>query len=287
MTRATPRLRRVSACVAIAALPLLAVGAVLPEGHDKANVVIVVTHEFAFDIPPSIPAGLTTFELRNRGKLAHHMGVMRLDSGHTAADGLAALIKAGRGVRPAWLHSVGGPQAAMPGESANATLVLEPGNYLAYCEIPGPDPARHYMKGMIKPFTVIPPSRPGTLPAADIAIDLVDFDFVLSRPLTRGPHVIAISNSAHQPHMVAIKRYSMDHPAGTAASELTAWALDPQGKLGPGDNEGGVTEIPPGATVTMTRNIRPGRYLLICFSADATDGKPHFKHGMQKEIIVQ
>jgi len=35
------------------------------------------------------------------------------------------------------------------------------------------------------------------------------------------------------------------------------------------------------------RDFREGKYLLMCFSPDVTDGKPHFRHGMQKEIIVR
>ena len=253
----------------------------------KPHIVTVVAHEFAFELPDSISAGLTTFELSNRGKFIHHFGLMRLDSGHTAAEGFATIIKVGKGVRPAWLHPVGGPQGAMPGESANATLMLEPGSYLAFCEFPGPDPIRHYAKGMMKELTVTPPSRAGTLPKADVALTLVDYDFVLSHPLTRGRHVIAVTNTAAQPHMVALRRYPIDHPAGTAAKELTAWARDPQGTIGTGKSEGGIMEISPGQTATMSRDFKPGMYLLICFSTDPADGKPHFMHGMQKEITIQ
>ena len=275
---------------ALALLSAISMAAMRPRSpsfaHDKPHVVNVVANDFAFEMPASIPAGLTTFDLRNNGKVIHHLGVMRVDSGHTAADGMATIIRVGKGVRPAWLHPVGGPQGAMPGESANLTLVLGPGSYLAFCEFPGPDPIRHYAKGMMKDFTVTPTSRVGALPKADVAITLVDYDFVLSHPLTRGRHVIVVTNTATQPHMVAFRRYPIDHPAGTAARELTAWAHDPQGTIGPGHSEGGVTEISPGETVTMSRDFAPGMYLLICFTSDASDGKPHFAHGMQKEITI-
>jgi uncharacterized cupredoxin-like copper-binding protein len=290
-----PSARAVSCIVASLAQILIASAGAAQHRYASAhtastsapNVVIVVAHDFAFDLAPSIPAGLTTFELQNRGTQGHHLEIVRLDSGKTASDALAALIKAGRGPRPAWMHSVGGPNAAMPGENSNATLVLGPGSYLAFCEIPGPTSMRHYMKGMVKPFTVTSPARPGDLPSADIVLNLVDYDFVLSHPLTRGHHVIAVSNAGTQRHMVLIKRFPSNYPAGTTARDLTAWALDPQGKPAPGHNEGGVTEISPGATVVMSRDFLPGRYLLICFSADEKDGKPHFMHGMQKEITIQ
>ena len=272
--------------VASAAAPHLRFASA-PAASADSHVVIVVAHDFAFDLPPSISAGLTTFELRNHGTQGHHLEIVRLDSGKTAGDAVAALMKAGRGPRPAWMHAIGGPNAAMPGESSNATIVLGPGSYLAFCEVPGPTPMRHYMKGMVKPFIVTLPARLGKLPAADVVLDLVDYDFVLSHPLTRGRHVLAITNAGTQRHMVVIKRFPSSYPPGTAANNLAGWAMNPQGKPAPGASEGGVTEISPGTTVAMSRHFRPGRYLLICFSADEKDGKPHFVHGMQKELTIE
>ena len=254
---------------------------------EHANVVRVVAHDFALDLPASIPAGLTTFRLLNRGKQMHHMSVVRLGEGKTAADGIAALIKVGRGVRPEWLHPVGGPNAPMPGGDSQATLILEPGNYLAYCEIPGPDPTPHFMKGMAKGFVVTAPARAGVLPRAELSIRLTDYDFVIPRALTRGRHAIAVTNAASQSHMLVLHRFPISYAAGQGTKEFLAWANDPKGAPAPGEAAGGVTEIPPGATVVMRGDFAPGRYLLICFVPDAKDGKPHFMHGMQKEIIVK
>jgi hypothetical protein len=248
----------------------------------KPNVVTVVARDFSLDLPASIPAGLTTFHLVNRGKQEHHMTVVRLGQGKTAAEALKAIIDAGKGPRPVWLHQVGGPQALMPRTEGNATLVLEPGDYLAFCEVPGPDPAPHFMKGMAKAFTVTGPSRPGVLPAADVALSLSDYDFTFDHPLTRGRHTVAVTNSASQPHMLVMMRF----PPKQGMKQFIDWAMNPQGKLSPGHAAGGVTEIPPGATVVFSENFPPGRYGMICFSPDPTDGKPHFVHGMQKEFDV-
>ena len=247
------------------------------------NVVTVVAHDFAFDLAPSIPAGLTTFRLLNKGKQEHHFSLMRLDKGKTVADGFAALIKAGQGVRPAWMHPVGGPNAISPGGESRATVVLQPGNYMAYCEVPGPDPAPHFAKGMVKGLVVTGPASTASLPAADVAIKLTDFDFVFSRPLTRGHHVIAVTNTGTQPHMLVIQR----HPTGKGNKEFLDWANNPKGQSAPSQGMGGVTEIAPGATVVMEGNFAPGRYGLICFVPDTKTGKPHFMLGMQKEITVK
>ena len=249
----------------------------------KPNVVTVTARDFAFELPASIPAGVTTFHFVNKGALAHHMTIVRLDEGRTAAEALKTVMTIGRAPRPEWMHPVGGPQSAEPGVEANATLVLEPGNYLVFCEVPGPEPVPHYMKGMAKALTVAGPAHAGALPVADVALSLTDYDFTFARPLPRGRHVVAVTNHGSQVHMVVINRF----PPGQGLDDFLAWADNPQGKRPPGWMMGGVTEIPPGATVTFTRNFIPGHYGMICFTPDEKDGKPHFMHGMRKEFDVR
>ena len=181
------------------------------------------------------------------------------------------------------MHAVGGPQAITPGVGGNATVMLVPGNYFAFCEIPGPDTIPHFMKGMAKAFTVTGPSRAGPLPTADLTLSLTDFDFIFSRPLTRGHHVIAVTNNGAQNHMLVMSRF----PKGQGLKEFLDWANNPNGKPAPGHTAGGVTEIPPGTTVTFSDDFPPGHYGMICFIPDSKDEQPHFVHGMQKEFEVR
>jgi uncharacterized cupredoxin-like copper-binding protein len=265
----------------LAALSLLLAAAA--SHAPKPNVVTVTARDFAFELPASIPAGVTTFRFVNKGALAHHMTIVRLDEGRTAVEALKAVMAVGRGPRPEWMHPVGGPQSAKPGIEANATVLLEPGNYLVFCEVPGPDPVAHYMKGMAKALTVTGPAHAGALPTADVALSLTDYAFTFAHPLTRGRHTVAVTNHGAQVHMVVINRF----PPGQTLDDFVAWANNPQGRPGPGYTMGGVTEIPPGGTVTFTRNFIPGHYGMICFTPDTKDGKPHFLHGMQKEFEVR
>lgn len=251
-----------------------------PRGSD---IVVVTARDFALEMPDSIPAGLTTFRLMDRGKQNHHMEVVRLDPGKTGADALSALIAAGRAVRPSWMHFVGGPNEMSPGHASNATLILEPGNYLAFCEIPGPDPRPHFMKGMVKAFTVTAPARKAALPSSDLTITMSDYSFTFSHPLTSGHHVIAVTNTDTQPHMLVLHREA----PGEGVEEFLAWGDNPGGKPQPGEGWGGVTTIAPGTTALFEEDFPPGRYFLICFTPDAKDGKPHFAHGMLKEIEVK
>jgi hypothetical protein len=135
---------------------------------------------------------------------------------------------------------------------------------------------------MAKAFTVTAPARQGALPPADVTLSLTDYDFTFAKPLTRGRHTVAVTNNGAQGHMVVLNRF----PKGEGIKEFLDWAMDPKGKLGPGHAMGGVAEIAPGQTVNFSENFTPGHYGMICFTADAKDGKPHFLHGMQKEFDV-
>lgn len=87
--------------------------------------------------------------------------------------------------------------------------------------------------------------------------------------------------------MLVLHRFASGYAAGKGAKEFLAWAHDPKGRPAPGEAAGGVTKMPPGAAVVQHEDLTPGTYELLCFVPADTDGKPHFMHGMQKEIIVQ
>lgn len=248
-----------------------------------ANLVTVVAREYAFKMPASIPAGLTTFLLKDEGKENHHLMVVKLDKGRTMADVMAVFAKPG-GPPPTWMQPVGGPNTPGPGGASNLTLILAPGRYVAFCVIPAPDGTLHVMHGMITPFTVTPDkAAPAALPAADMTITMRDYAFVLSRPITAGRHVIEVINAGAQPHELTITRY----PPGQGNRDLEAWAYHPQGRPAPGYGMGGITDIAPGEHVVIEVDFKPGRYGFICFTPDMKDGKPHFMHGMQKEFVVR
>lgn len=253
---------------------------VLPPG---SRLVEVIAHEYGFRMPDSIPAGLTTFLLKDEGKELHHLEIARLDDGRTIADVLAAFAKPGT-PPPAWMHAVGGPNTPMPDGESNATLVLEPGRYVAFCIMPAPDGKLHIMHGMVRPFTVTPSNAlPAPLPPADLAIALTDYDFKWSRPPTAGHHVIEVTNTGSQVHEMAITRF----PPGLGNRDLEAWGYGPHDHPAPGIASGGVTAVPPGARLVIQVDFEPGRYGLVCFVPDANDGRPHFMHGMQTEFDVR
>jgi len=261
---------------------LLAAGAAMPATSLKPTVVTVRASEYAFTAPKSVPAGTITFRMVNDGKMLHHVSLVRLLHGKTLNDYIAAMKKPGP--PPAWSVEVGGPNATVPGQTSDATLTLEPGNYALICFVPSPgDPAPHLMKGMASALTVTPSSAAAAEPAADVNVHLSDYKFALSKPLSAGHHVIKVTNDAAQPHEIVFVKL----PPGKTAAGLAQWVEAGMQGPPPGMALGGVTGIAKGRSNTFAVNLTPGTYGMICFLPDAKDGKPHSAHGMTTQFEVK
>jgi hypothetical protein len=258
-----------------------------PPRADGPNIVTITTTEYAFGMPDTIPAGLTTFQLINQGKELHHASLVRLGDGKSAADfqaGLAAAMKS-HAPPPSWMTFAGGPNAVTLGDTGVATQLLDPGSYVFACWIPSLDGVPHVMKGMMHPLVVTAGAAPSPAaePVADVTIKLTDYDFQLSQPLTAGKHVVRVENTGAQAHEIVIAALA----PGKTLRDFIAWeAGGEKGPLPTGEWVGGVTTIEVGAHSQFTTTFAPGRYLLLCFWPDAKDGKPHIMHGMAKEITV-
>ncbi len=101
-------------------------GASQPVAHAKGGRIAVALDDFLFD-PQTISArsGPLTFELHNRGRLAHSFRLRR----------------AGKPVAQV--------PSLQPGESRTVTLRLKPGNYRIFCAL-----ANHEQLGMYGTLTV-------------------------------------------------------------------------------------------------------------------------------------
>ena len=247
----------------------------------EPRVITVVARDFAFQAPESVPAGMVTIQLQNRGQALHHMSLVRLDAGKTLQDVLTALQA--KGPPPAWMREMGGPNAPDPGSDSNATLFLAPGNYVLLCWVDMPGGVPHVMRGMAKALTVTPAPVPAAAatPSGDITMRLDDYSFTLSKPITAGEHIIRVENAAAQSHEVELIKLA----PGKNANDLMAWMRNMQGPP-PASAIGGIAGMPRGEVQSFTHDFTPGTYVLICFIPDARDGKPHFMHGMMQTITV-
>ena len=185
------------------ALSMLFAGSVIAGGPasehgpspEAPQLVVVHAKDFAYVAPKTVKSGVTTFRLVNDGTTLHHLSVIRLQKGKTMAD-FVAFIK-----KPAppfgWFTEMGGPNPALPGGTVEATMNLDPGNYVIVCFIPSPgETAPHIMKGMVGALTVTSEKSAGSAVPADIIMRTSDYKFTMSKPITKGHHVIEVQNDA-------------------------------------------------------------------------------------------
>jgi plastocyanin len=246
----------------------------------KARVVQVTGEDFKFDAPDVIPAGLTEFRFLNKGPALHHMAILKLTGGKTVDDLVAALAKPGP--LPSWAKEEGGPNVPAPGEEANATLTLEPGNYAFICfvDIGGPP---HFTKGMVKPLRVVAAAGSSdSKPKADVTATLFDYNFKLSAPISAGKRTIRVHNTGPQHHEVQLVQLA----PGASLGDFMKWMEKMEGPP-PGKPLGGIAGIESGMSQYFTADFVPGSYALICFLPDVKDRKPHFAHGMVQQIEVK
>jgi hypothetical protein len=244
-----------------------------------AGVLAITAFDFAFEAPDTVGAGWTEIRLTNKGPELHHVWLLKLEEGKTLSDVFAAF--SGGEANPSWVRHIGGPNAPAPGATATAFVNLEAGRYAALCFIPSPDGKLHVMKGMAKEIVVAASDAERPAPKVDLTMTLNDYDFVLSRPLVAGKQAVRVVNDASQPHEVFIARLA----PGKTAADLLSWLQTMQGPP-PGTPMGGTTGIGEKGENTIVLDLAPGEYGLYCFVPDAKDGKPHFVHGMVKQITV-
>ena len=257
-------------------------------GAFKVPVVTVHASEFAFTAPKSIAAGQTTFRLVNDGKQLHHITIFKLEQGKTLKD-LEAAMKSD-GPPPAWLVSVGGPNAAVPGATIDATLDLAAGNYVLACLIPSPgDETPHMMKGMVAPLTVSASGgvtqAGGTYaptPAPDVHLVVKDYGFAFSKPITAGKHTVHVMNEGPQEHEVIMLKLA----PGKHVADFNSWALTGMKGPPPAMPIAGMAGMAKGRTGIFTDDFTPGTYAITCF-VPAPDKKMHSEHGMSLEFEVK
>jgi uncharacterized cupredoxin-like copper-binding protein len=246
----------------------------------EGQTVVVTATDYAFEAPASIPAGMTTFRLVNRGKELHHLVLIKIPADKTFED---MERESKHEMPPVWAELSGGPNAIDPGSQTELTQIIEPGRYVLVCFVPGVDGKPHMMRGMHQIMEVTGPAAAAALPsAADITLKLADYSFTTSQPLAAGTHVIEIENAGPQPHELVLVRLA----PGKSLPDFLTWVMKPAGPP-PGSAIGGVSPMVSGRRARMKVDFTPGDYALICFIPDAKDGKPHLAHGMAQQIHVK
>ena len=237
--------------------PSVAPSAAAPSASSATTTVqdpAVTGKEYAFEVPASIPAGVTKITLTNAGKEEHQAQIAKLADGKTLQD-LTTALAADEASALALLTLAGGPNGVQPGASNSATSNLAPGNYVFLCFVQTADGTPHLAKGMIAPLTVTEPAVTAEVPAGDAAVHVKDFSFVGLDTLSAGKHTVSVTNDGPQPHEATIVKLA----DGVKATDLLAMFTSTAAPSGPPPftTAGGVTASPSARPSRWTSTCRP------------------------------
>ncbi len=135
---------------------------VTPAGPSAATVAAARVHVTLagtrlVGLPPSLPAGTTTFQVRNTSSGLRDMVLFRLDPGKTLQDMKAAIKEAQQTHQdPSWAHDAGDADLLSAQQTAWVTLTLVPGTYVAFCPLSDPQNGGEpfALEGMLTAVTV-------------------------------------------------------------------------------------------------------------------------------------
>ncbi|MEO8477998.1 MAG: hypothetical protein ABI542_00085 [Gemmatimonadota bacterium] len=245
---------------------------------EPAELTIHMT-DYTFAAPDTVAPGVTKIRIIDDGKQSHHAILMRIDSGKTMVDYMAA-VKEGN-YQPAWMTAVGGGGAIMAGGENSTYSDLTPGLYLVACFLQDtPDAPPHMALGMVKPIVVVGERTIAVMPEADAEIKLVDFSFEMPDTLPSGDHNIRVVNGGTEGHEAVMIRL----PEGMSLDGFLAQVKAGNDRVG--EVVGGNGALSVGGSNVWHVTLTPGTYAIVCFVPSPTDGTPHVMKGMAKQITV-
>jgi hypothetical protein len=165
-----------------------------------------------------------------------------------------------------------------PDQSQTVTQVLKPGTYYAFNTEGGgrPDPED------LKALEVSGEASDEELDA-DGTISAFEYGFK-GDALTSGENEVVFENSGAQPHHVVYAPLSGD----TTAADVRRFFESEKGKPPFEEKETRNTAvIEGGESQLVDLDLKPGRYVLLCFITDRKGGPPHVAKGMIDEVEVE
>jgi hypothetical protein len=249
-------------------------------------------HRFVTDVD-EIPSGWTTFRLINASPNIHFLVLELLPGTRTVEDSVREVIpvfqqamdlinkgQAEDGMArlanlPEWFGDVrfmGGPGLVSPGQSSEATVYLEPGNYVMECYIKTAEGTFHSTMGMIRGLTVTQERSEAVSPGnVDIEMTLTNDGFGLSADVGPGRQTIAVHFAETNPPLLGNDVHLVRLDEDTDIRRVATWmdwsqpgglVSDP-GSTVPFQFMGGTHEMPNGSTAYFTVDLTPGQYAWI------------------------
>jgi hypothetical protein len=177
---------------------------------------------------------------------------------------------------PPWIRLAGGFGTVKGGETATGAIRLLPGSYLVV-------DLESHGKPAYAPFNVTGDPDKAPLPPAQGTIKAAEYSFAASG-LKAGVHRVLFDNTGNQPHMLAAAPLNK----GATLADVKRFVRNEKGKP-PADEKHAINlaVIDGHASQTVTVNLKPGKYALLCFVPDRKGGPPHVAKGMISEATVR
>lgn len=230
--------------------------------------------DLEFQAPPKATAGPTEITFTNNAEGETGAQLLQIQGQREDAEIVAQLESAMEGEAVAsWFAAAGGVGSLEPGENGTVTQELKPGTYYV---VPSDGPA----KGPLASFQVAP-GQGGKPPTADAKIVATDYAFSGQNVKVGQP--IEFRNEGKEWH------HFIGAPIkGDATLEEVKEALEQEEGQGPIDERNGLetTVMNGGISQISSPELKPGRWVFMCFIADRGGGPPHVQKGMVSEIEV-
>lgn len=232
-----------------------------------------------FSGPTSAEPGLAEITLRNDGGQEGDLQLIRIEGDRSAQEIANALGDAVQGKPlPDWFFAAGGTGLTAPGESQTVKQVLMPGTYYAFnTESNGPPDPKSAL------VLDVEGEASDDQVEADATISAFEYGFE-GEGLTSGSTEIAFENSGTQPHHIVYAPLSGD----ATAADVNRFLKTEKGKPPFEDKDVHSTAaVEGGESQLVTLDLKPGRYVLLCFISDRQGGPPHAFKGMVEEVEVE
>lgn len=263
------------------------------EGPDDAPPVVKVTaKDYEFEMPEEVPSGWVTFTFENAGEEEHYFSLTRLPEGKTYQDlrteaqavfeevwnrytaqeiTRSEMVKGLRSEIPQWYLTGAKPHGGVgltePGESARATVKLEPGTYYVACAVKTPQGSWHEYRGMTRKLTVTPERTNALPPTADARLTLSKGRVDVSGQLAKGSQTVAVHVKGNPPGLANYALYLVRLSGDTSLQKVVEWMhpleLGQYRAPAPGYSLGGLQPMTAGSTGYLTGELTPGRYAWV------------------------
>ena len=222
---------------------------------------VVMAVEYGFQTNGSVPAGLTTIQLKNFGRETHELGFIRLNEGVTVDQFRAAAAKDEDSAYQLGTLE-GGPNRIGPQGTSEVILDLAPGQYALACFVNTADGVTHASKGMVLPLQVTAATALATpLPTGSGTIILGGDGSDWPTTLPSGKSMYRVINKAD-----ALREFFIGRLAtGKTVDDLTQALADPASNNPPDWFEpfGGMEGLKTEGMGIVSLDLQPGNYAAV------------------------